>query len=666
MKPEKLILTNFRSFADTHELDFTELHQAVVTGRNGVGKSSLFIDSILYALKGTSRKRAENLISRGYDSMSVTFVFSHNGQRYKIIREQKGSKQSLEFWCGETDLSERLLTPTQKKLDETINISYDLLLSTTVAQQDEINKLSQMGPSDRETILNEMLGYTKWEKKKDKINKILNDYKNVDKDIEITKKAVEANDLQIAELNAQISAGEERANFFKDLKEKYEKQVELLESDFINYQKFTKLEGDYNQLSWLRDNIQTNINEIENLDASTIKESLGATVRELEDNLETLNQIDEQISELQKNLLKVNETINQVSVYKKLQPQTEVLKDVPCVGMDIHDKCKLLSSALTTKKSIDAFMIQSKITSLDEFWDVLGTERKELNEKVTFYNTSRGTIIKENSVLEKTIHKSEEQLKEANRKAVLQTELEIKKDQISKLEEELKLKPNFNNTEYMSAKDNFGKTNNEYNSYQVSLAKQETALKMTTESNNKLQIELNKYNETQGKLANYRILQQAYNDIPTLLFEQAIPTIESYTNEILSRIFPTEQIQLRSFKETKSNTLQKALDIVSLDGMDSEDKSGSEQVRQSLALRIALARYNSEQNGVHMPFFIVDEGGFGSLDDENKDMLKLMLREVAQRFDLFLVITHLTELKDVFDTQIVVNPTGKGDKIQIL
>jgi exonuclease SbcC len=156
-------------------------------------------------------------------------------------------------------------------------------------------------------------------------------------------------------------------------------------------------------------------------------------------------------------------------------------------------------------------------------------------------------------------------------------------------------------------------------------------------------------------------LHRAYNEIPSLLFEEAIPYIEQYTNEILEKVSPGKRVQLRSFKDTKAGTQTKSLDVVGMTATgnrDFDNLSGSEKFRQSLALRIAIARYNKERNNVTIDFFVVDEG-FGSLDAENRVQAKAALKDIASRFDLFLIITHVEELKDTFDNKILINPQVK-------
>jgi len=110
------------------------------------------------------------------------------------------------------------------------------------------------------------------------------------------------------------------------------------------------------------------------------------------------------------------------------------------------------------------------------------------------------------------------------------------------------------------------------------------------------------------------------------------------------------------------------LDVVGWTGTglrDIENLSGSERFRQGLALRVALARVNAEMYNTQIGFFIVDEG-FGSLDPENIDAVRPALQEVAKQFDLFLVITHIEELKDTFDEEIHVRADKNGSTINVL
>ena len=93
MKPLKLTMKAFGSYAQKTTLDFTKLPQGVylITGETGAGKTTIF-DAIVFALFGTASgsdrdpsMMHSDYVSRGEDT-EVTLVYSHNGREYTVTR----------------------------------------------------------------------------------------------------------------------------------------------------------------------------------------------------------------------------------------------------------------------------------------------------------------------------------------------------------------------------------------------------------------------------------------------------------------------------------------------------------------------------------------------------------------------------------------------------
>ena len=140
MRPLKIKATNFLPFFGTDEIDLNDISSAIISGRNGTGKTSIIVDSILFACHGRARKNPEGLIHDLADDMRVVFTFEHQSQVYIIersIQRSKAQKMTLTLDAdGSTlDLTERLISNTQKKLDEILGFSHELLLATSVARQ---------------------------------------------------------------------------------------------------------------------------------------------------------------------------------------------------------------------------------------------------------------------------------------------------------------------------------------------------------------------------------------------------------------------------------------------------------------------------------------------------------------------------------------------------
>ena len=169
-------------------------------------------------------------------------------------------------------------------------------------------------------------------------------------------------------------------------------------------------------------------------------------------------------------------------------------------------------------------------------------------------------------------------------------------------------------------------------------------------------------------------LERAFgkDGIPALLIEQALPEIESSSNEILDRLSDgTMSVRLvtqSAFKDKKRDDLKETLDILISDGSGTRDYdlfSGGEAFRVNFAIRLALSEVLAHRKGASLQTLVIDEG-FGSQDAQGRQRLIEAINIVRADFAKVLVITHLDELKDAFQTKIEVTKTVDGSFIQII
>ena len=95
-----------------------------------------------------------------------------------------------------------------------------------------------------------------------------------------------------------------------------------------------------------------------------------------------------------------------------------------------------------------------------------------------------------------------------------------------------------------------------------------------------------------------------------------------------------------------------------------ETFSGGEQLRIDFAIRFALAELLARRAGSRISWCVVDEG-FGSQSDEYLPLVIEGVKSVANRFDMVLVISHVKQVQEAFDQQIIFKPDGESVEVKV-
>ncbi|MEO9123161.1 MAG: SbcC/MukB-like Walker B domain-containing protein, partial [Microcoleus sp.] len=171
----------------------------------------------------------------------------------------------------------------------------------------------------------------------------------------------------------------------------------------------------------------------------------------------------------------------------------------------------------------------------------------------------------------------------------------------------------------------------------------------------------------------YQELGQAFgkNGIQALMIENVLPQLEAETNQILSRLSANQLhvqfITQRAAASKKATKLIDTLDILIADARGTrpyETYSGGEAFRINFAIRLALARLLSQRAGTALQMLIIDEG-FGTQDAEGCDRLIAAINAIAPDFACILTVTHMAQLKEVFQARIEVSKTAQGSCISL-
>lgn len=145
----------------------------------------------------------------------------------------------------------------------------------------------------------------------------------------------------------------------------------------------------------------------------------------------------------------------------------------------------------------------------------------------------------------------------------------------------------------------------------------------------------------------------------------------TYFDRILARantrfmVMSGGQYELKRRIEAENNRSQSGLELDVIDHYNGTERSiktlsGGESFKASLSLALGLSdEIQSSAGGIQLDTMFVDEG-FGSLDDESLQQAMCALSGLTESNRLVGVISHVSELKEKIDRQIIVTKEKSG------
>ena len=162
--PISIEVRNYRNYADEH-FDFKDISFCTINGKNGAGKSSLFMDAILDCLFEEPREgdltgwiRADESARSG----SIIFTFSIGDHTFRVTRTRtKSGKATLnisEFVNGDwQDRSSEKIKDTQAAIIDILGMDSLTFRSCALIMQDQYGLFMEASKEDRMTILGNIL-----------------------------------------------------------------------------------------------------------------------------------------------------------------------------------------------------------------------------------------------------------------------------------------------------------------------------------------------------------------------------------------------------------------------------------------------------------------------------------------------------------------------------
>ena len=404
--------------------------------------------------------------------------------------------------------------------------------------------------------------------------------------------------------------------------------VELIKEQLINnaVELFSDSDIDEDKdlfISNLESNIESRIFEITTL-RNDINDKLNNEKRretrkkEIEDNL---------ISEYEKKLKLIDEDIASLNI------------EIAGINASINEnklKAKEIKESLIFSDMSDAEIRRNELTytlnSIQQLYDIKEQERNQIHDEVTKLTSKIESLKKSLEGIEIT---------DVTDKKAKKTELEYKRnDLIKKIQEErTRIRINNNVLENIKDKAESLKETEKNLSYITSLSK-----------------------TANGDLAGKeKIKLETY--IQTTYFDRIIRRANLRFMEMSSG-----QYELKRQRVASDIRGQSGLDLVVIDHYNGTERSvrtlsGGESFMASLSLALGLSEeVQSSSGGVSVDTLFVDEG-FGTLDSDSLDLAYKALTNVTEGNRLVGIISHVAELRNKIDNQIIVKKEKSGGSV---
>ncbi len=139
--------------------------------------------------------------------------------------------------------------------------------------------------------------------------------------------------------------------------------------------------------------------------------------------------------------------------------------------------------------------------------------------------------------------------------------------------------------------------------------------------------------------------------------------METETNAILTRLTSHQlHVQFITQRSSRRSAQDKLIDTLDI---RIADIRGTRSYETFFAIRLALARVLAQRSGSPLQLLIVDEG-FGTQDHEGCDRLIAAINAIAQDFACILIITHMPQFKEAFQTRLEVEKTTTGSQVRLV
>lgn len=674
---KKLSLSNFLSHENT-ELEFKPTSQLLVDGDSGAGKSSV-IDGIVWALYGKARVDNKSLVRRGAKKAEVTLDLDNEGKHIRLVRSVTAAgKHALEIFDvdskGVAEASNLMRLKEQQEWveKELTGASYTLFINSAVYLQDQTGAFVSMSAAERRDLLLELAKAedftSKYEQVREFINVLKNNHSNDEGRAEVWRTQLSRIEQEIAMQTASLPNKNDIESGLSTATKVRDEVSEKLNAAKATQASYVPLQKQVESTRHLLENATAQVIEYEALlkKEEDTQRALSLIPAETPDMSEALQAID--AHELKKPFCVVTKA--QIdALQKKVAIRAEEVEKAPkCPAGDncphTHVYNERLTEALSDLQLL-ATREASELASLKQ-WEDEGTALKAAlaPDGVDVLRRNIGEAQRNNDQRAKLKGSLETIIEQKGTTDV--TVLNAKVAEIRKAHDEAQkalsgIDQMTTTTQIAQYTQELSDANSAFQHYERERAGYDAKvsfIKNKEEEKKEIAAEIERYTKEvlpgyEKKLAQMELLKSAFSPsgVKTIIIDYLLPRLEEQVNDILERLsdFSVHIDTQRSSSDGKSTVEGIFITISNDQGeeMPFEAYSGGEKLKIMVAFSEALAAL--QKTG----FRIFDEV-FVGLDENSTDSFAEVLHTLQNRFGQILCISHLRQIKDLFETQVVV------------
>ena len=696
----EITIKNFLSHEDT-TIHFNENEKLLVDGKSGSGKSSI-TEAILWVLYGKGRTDNRSLVRKGTKSASVslklddgpvstiiTRTVSSAGKNVLTVTQRKGKDKYLPIErTGLKDMQDFIER-------EYLKASYELFTNSVAYPQENENSFVKATASKRKDLLLEIVRAGNFDELYEKARKALN----------ANETGVSNEMVRITFLENSIKNSEIIASKYDSHKEAYDMTTKQVEEE----EKIEKsLEGQLNNVSQISKMITSETNT-KNLLEKTLNSSntqlqlCQKTIKDHETfdisihykNVEEIGVFSKEADKIEQILFENSKAQQHINEHMSNRPSVfDYKKDIEDINKSLislmkemgkcpaGDNCPFL---VPVKGQID-FLSGQLVEKADksvaeqeafEKWEARGKTLTPITDTTDLYNKLKDIrskievlskskdVITQYELVKNSI--GDYKTKEISLNIEIdQTRMEIIKIEkgIRELNEDLvKYDSNKINTELSTIRVLKRKAQIEVENSASGMAMATNAQKDIKEASTALKTALAGVSKANEDKESLELIKEAFSPrgVKAVIIDYLVPQLEERINGILKQMSDF-RIRLDTQKALVDDEgVKEGLFITVINDHGEElpfqSYSGGEKVKITVAISEALASLMSQ-----VGFRIMDEN-IVSLDRDSTEGFVKVLTNLQEKFPQLLVISHLQEVKDIFEKKITIIKANGISKI---